>query len=59
VGVATGSAADKKATVEADASRIAKAIAKQIDEVMVGQQWIPAPPQSKQPNHTSQQAQGE
>jgi len=54
VSVATGSAGDKKATVGADASRMAKAVAKQVDQVMVSQQWIPAP-QSK----AVQQAQAE
>jgi len=43
VGAAAGGAGDKKATVEADASRMAKAVAKQIEEVMVSQKWIPAP----------------
>ncbi len=35
--VATGSVGDKRATVEADASRMAKALAKQIEELMAFQ----------------------
>ncbi len=33
-------AADTKATVEGDTSRMAKAVAKQIEDIMVEQQWI-------------------
>jgi hypothetical protein len=43
VGAATGSLTDKKATVEADASRMAKAVAKQVKTVMIAQKWIPDP----------------
>lgn len=39
-GVATVSVGDKHATVEADASRMAKAIATQIEQVMASQKWI-------------------
>jgi len=47
VGAATGSVGDKKATVEGDASRMAKAVAKQIEALMVQQKWIsPEPPKS-------------
>lgn len=45
VGAATGSVGDKKATVEGDASRMAKAVAKQIEALMIQQKWIsPEPP---------------
>jgi hypothetical protein len=47
-GAATGRAGDKKATVEADASRIAKAVAKQVEEVMASQHWIPPQPPKAQ-----------
>lgn len=40
-GVAAGSVGDRKATVEADASRMATAVAKQIETLMVAQKWIP------------------
>jgi hypothetical protein len=43
VGAATGTLTDKKATVEADASRMAKAVAKQVKTVMIAQKWIPDP----------------
>jgi hypothetical protein len=46
-GVATGGVVDKAATVEADASRMAKGVAKQIVDFMSHQQW--APPQPQQP----------
>lgn len=42
VGAAAGSAGDTRATVEADASRMAKAVAKQVEELMTSQKWIPA-----------------
>jgi hypothetical protein len=50
VGSAAGSVAasavvDGKATVEGDASRMAKAVAKQIESIMVAQQWVVAGPQ--------------
>jgi hypothetical protein len=41
---AAGSIGDKKATVQGDAARMAKAVAKQIADLMVAQKWI-APPQ--------------
>jgi hypothetical protein len=48
VSVATGTAGGKNATVEADASRMAKAVAKQIEELMLSQKWIsPEQPKSK------------
>jgi hypothetical protein len=46
-GVATGGIVDTAATVEADASRMAKGVAKQIAELMKSQSWAaaqPAPP---------------
>jgi hypothetical protein len=43
-GAATGSLGDKKATVQGDAARMARAVAKQIQNLMVAQKWI-APPQ--------------
>jgi hypothetical protein len=39
--VGPGSVGDHKATVEADASRMAAAVAKQIETLMVAQKWIP------------------
>jgi hypothetical protein len=44
VGAAVGDVGDKKGTMQADASRMAKAVAKQIEVFMVHQQWIPALP---------------
>ena len=43
VGAALGDAGDKKGTVQADASRMAKAVAKQIESFMITQKWITAP----------------
>src|ERR1700755_678524 len=40
VGAAAGGVSDKKSTVEADASRMAKLVAKQIETFMVDQKWI-------------------
>ena len=40
VGAAVGDVGDKKGTVQADASRMAKAVAKQIEAFMITQQWI-------------------
>jgi hypothetical protein len=51
--VATGDVGNRKETVEVDASRMAKAVAKQIEDVMTAQQWI-APPQSQQSAQQSQ-----
>jgi hypothetical protein len=42
---AVGDVGDKKGTVQADASRMAKAVARQIEEFMNSQKWIFAPPQ--------------
>ena len=53
VSAATGSIGDIKETVEADAARMAKAVAKQIENVMAQERWI-AVPQSQ----ASQQAHG-
>jgi len=44
-GAAVGDVGDKKGTVQADASRMAKAIAKQIEAFMINQKWISAPSQ--------------
>jgi len=41
VAVAAGDIGDKKSTVQADASRMAKAATKQIEAFMVTQNWIP------------------
>jgi len=47
-GVATGSVGDQRDTVEADASRMAKSVAKQIEELMAFQKWIaPCQPEAK------------
>jgi Domain of unknown function (DUF4410) len=43
VGAAAGGVSDKKSTVEADASRMAKLVAKQIETFMVDQKWISRP----------------
>lgn len=40
VGAATGTVSDKKETIEADTKRMAQAVAKQISQIMVSQQWI-------------------
>ena len=48
VGAAAGGVGDRKASVEADASRMAKAVAKQIEEVMVSQKWVAAQPPDAQ-----------
>ena len=45
VGAAVGDVGDKKGTVQADASRMAKAVAKQIEAFMINQKWISAPSQ--------------
>ena len=44
---ATGSHGDTRETVEADASRMAKAVAKQVEKVMASQKWIPPATLSK------------
>ncbi len=43
VGAATGDIGDKRSTVQADASRIAKLVGKQVDQIMTTQKWISAP----------------
>jgi len=50
LGAAVGDVGDKKGTVQADSSRMAKAVAKQIEEFMKSQQWISAPSQSCRDN---------
>jgi Domain of unknown function (DUF4410) len=55
--VAAGGATDKKATVEGDATRMAKAVAKQVEAVMVQQKWI-AVPQAQPAPQTDAVAQG-
>jgi hypothetical protein len=41
VGAAAGDVGEKKASVEGDAARMAKAVAKQIADIMVARKWIP------------------
>jgi hypothetical protein len=48
VGAAAGGVGDRKSTVEADASRMAKLVAKQLETFMVDQKWI-----SNSPGNTS------
>jgi len=48
VGAAAGGVGDRKAGVEADASRMAKAVAKQITEGMISQKWIAVRPPDAQ-----------
>jgi hypothetical protein len=69
VGAATGDIGDRKASVEADAARMARQVAKEIMNVMIARGWIsppqpqqqtppqqPAlPPQQPQPQQTQQQ----
>lgn len=43
VGAAVGDVGDKKGTVQADASRMAKAVAKQIEGFMIAQKWMSPP----------------
>ncbi len=52
VGAATGDIGDRKASVEADAARMARQVAKEIVNVMIAQKWIPQP---LQPQQTQQQ----
>ena len=40
VGAAAGGVGDRKASVEADTSRMGKAVAQQIRVVMISQKWI-------------------
>jgi hypothetical protein len=40
VGAAAGGVSDRKSTVEADASRMAKLVAKQLEIFMIDQKWI-------------------
>ena len=40
VGAAAGGVGDRKSTVEADASRMAKLVAKQLEAFMADQKWI-------------------
>ena len=46
VGAAAGGVSDRKSTVEADASRMAKLVAKQLETFMVDQEWISNSPGS-------------
>ena len=48
-GVGTGGVLDQAATVEADASRMAKGVAKQIAELMRSQPWASASPPAEPP----------
>lgn len=43
VGAAAGDATDKKASVESDTKRMAKAVSKQLLSILSEQKWIPAP----------------
>ena len=43
VGAAVGDVGDKKSSVQADASRMAKAVAKQIEGFMITQKWVSPP----------------
>ena len=55
VGAAAGGVSDRKASVEADASRMARAVAKQIEEAMNSQKWIAVQqPQSQSDRGSSQ-----
>jgi hypothetical protein len=42
-GAAAGGSTDNKATVEGDTIRMAKAVAKEIENIMAKQDWIAAP----------------
>ena len=44
VGAAAGGVSDRKSTVEADASRMAKLVAKQLEAFMADQKWISTTP---------------
>src|SRR5262249_42402702 len=46
IGAAAGGASDRKSTVEADASRMAKLVAKQLEAFMADQRWISNPPKA-------------
>jgi len=46
VGAAAGGVSDRKSTVEADASRMAKLVAKQVEAFMADQKWISNPPKA-------------
>jgi len=46
VGAAAGGVSDRKSTVEADASRMAKLVAKQLEAFMADQKWISNPPKA-------------
>jgi Domain of unknown function (DUF4410) len=48
VSVATSDIGDRKATVEADASRMAKAVAKQITKILSNGQWAAPPAETSQ-----------
>ncbi len=51
VGAATGDVGDKQSTVQADAARMAKGVAKQIQKFMVDQKWLPAAPPATGETH--------
>ncbi len=42
VSAVTGDVGDKKGTVQGDASRMAKVVAKEVEAVMTAQKWVPA-----------------
>lgn len=50
--VGTSTAADSKASVEGDTTRMAKAVATEIEDLKVAQQWIPPMKASKQTETT-------
>jgi len=43
VSAVTGEVGDKKSTVQGDAARMAKVVAKEVEAVMVAQRWVPTP----------------
>jgi uncharacterized membrane protein len=51
-GVGTSTATDSKASVEGDTTRMAKAVATEIEDLMVAQQWIHPMKASKQTETT-------
>ena len=54
VNAAAGDVGDKQSTVQADAARMAKGVAKQIQKFMIGQNWLPAA--SPDPDQVAQTA---
>jgi hypothetical protein len=56
VGAAAGGVGDRQSTVEADASRMAKLVAKQLDAFMAEQKWIPNTSARAPTGHLANQA---